>query len=65
MIVFILAIGASPDEMSRYAVFNLGFHCLPQYPFRRFQYTKAKWYGVVIGRDKHNIWGEWGGRLFS
>ena len=28
-IVFILANSADPDEMSHYAVFHQGFHCLP------------------------------------
>ena len=31
---FALANSVNPDEMPHYAAFNLGFHCLPKYPFR-------------------------------
>ena len=31
---------ADPDEMPHFAAFQLGLHCLPQYLFRSFQYTK-------------------------
>ena len=41
-VVLILANSADPDEMQHYAAFHLGFHCLPKYPFRVFQYTKIK-----------------------
>ena len=27
--------------MQHYAAFHLGNHCLPKYPFRRFQYIKG------------------------
>ena len=40
-IVLILANSANPDEMQHNAVFHLGFHCLPKYLFRGFQYTKG------------------------
>ena len=40
-IVFILANSAGPDEMLRFAAFNLGFHCLPKYPIRAFKHTKG------------------------
>ena len=39
--VLILAHSADPDEMQHYAAFHLGFHYLPKYPFRDFQYTKV------------------------
>ena len=29
------------DEMLHYAAFHLGLHCLSEYPFRDFQYTKG------------------------
>ena len=32
---------ADPDEMPHYAIFHLGLHCLPKYPFRSNQYTKG------------------------
>ena len=32
-IVFISANSADPDEMSLYAAFHLGLHCLPKYLF--------------------------------
>ena len=34
---FNLANNADPDEMLPYAVFQLGLHCLPEYPFAGFQ----------------------------
>ena len=37
----ILANSADPDEMQHYAAFHLVLHCLPEYPFRGFQYTKG------------------------
>ena len=30
-----------PDEMTYYAAFNLGLHCLSKFLFRGFQYTKG------------------------
>ena len=33
---FVLANSADPDEMLHYAVFHLGLHCLPKYPFKHF-----------------------------
>ena len=44
-VVLILANRADPDEMQHYAAFHLGFHCLPKYQFRSFQYTKESIYG--------------------
>ena len=38
---FILVNSAYPDEMQHHAVFHLGLHCLPKYPFQGFQYTKG------------------------
>ena len=40
-VVLILAKSADPDEMQHNAAFHLGLHCLPNYPFRGFQYTKG------------------------
>ena len=40
-VVIILANSADPDEMQHNAAFHLGFHCVPEYPFRGFQYTKG------------------------
>ena len=40
-IVFTSAKSVDPDEMSCYAAFYLGLHCLPKYPFRGFQHTKG------------------------
>ena len=41
-VVLIIANSADPDEMQQhYAAFHLGLHCLPEYPFRGFQYTKG------------------------
>ena len=34
-IVFVLANSVEFDEKLQYAAFNLGFHCLPKYAFRR------------------------------
>ena len=42
-IVFIVANSADPDEMSLYATFHLGLHCLPKYLFAQvlvYEYTK-------------------------
>ena len=36
---FIIKNSAEPNEMSHYATFHLGRHCLPKYPFRGFWYT--------------------------
>ena len=36
-----LAISVDPDEMSCYAVFHLGLHCLPKHLFRSHQFTKG------------------------
>ena len=36
-----LANSADPDEMQHYAAFHLGLHCLPNFPFGGFQYTKG------------------------
>ena len=33
-----LADSADSDKMQHYAAFYLDLHCLPQYPFRGFQY---------------------------
>ena len=38
--VLILENSADPDEMQHYAAFHLGLHCLQEYPFRGFKYTK-------------------------
>ena len=38
-IVLILANSADPNEMQHHAAFHWGFHCLPRYPFRVFQYA--------------------------
>ena len=32
---------ADPDEMLHHAAFHLALYCLPKYPFRGFQYSKA------------------------
>ena len=40
-IVFILVNSADLDEMLHFAAFHLGLHCLLQYFFRGFQYTKG------------------------
>ena len=37
----ILANSADPDVMQYYAAFHLGLHCLPNCPFRGFQYIKG------------------------
>ena len=39
--VFIIANGADPEKVHHDATFPLGYHCLPNYPFRGFQYTKG------------------------
>ena len=31
---------ADSEEMQHSVAFHLGLHCLPKYPFRKFQYTK-------------------------
>ena len=33
---FVLANNADPDDMPHDAIFPLGLHCLPNYPFRGF-----------------------------
>ena len=38
--VLILENSADPDEMQHYAAFHLALHCLQEYPFRGFKYTK-------------------------
>ena len=38
---FVVANSADPDEMSHYAAFHLGLHCLPKYLFRSFRSTKG------------------------
>ena len=42
-IVFILANIVEPDELLPYAAFHhdLGFHCLPKYPFTGIQNEKG------------------------
>ena len=40
-IYFVLASSADPDEMPHDAAFLLGLHCLPNFPFRGFWYTKG------------------------
>ena len=40
-IVFIITNSADPDEIQHYAAFHLGIHCLSNYLFRGFQYTKG------------------------
>ena len=35
------AISAEPDERPRYAVFHLGLHCVPKYPFRGFLFSNG------------------------
>ena len=39
--LFILANSENHDEMSAYAAFHLGVHCLPKYPFTGFQNEKG------------------------
>ena len=41
-IVLTSAKSVYPDEMSCYAAFHLGLHCLPKYPFKGFQHTRVK-----------------------
>ena len=36
-----LANNTGPDEMSHFAAFHLGLHCLPKYPFRGFPVYKG------------------------
>ena len=36
---FVLANSVNPDEMTHYATFHLGFHCLTKYPFMCFWST--------------------------
>ena len=38
---FVFVNSADPDEMSLYAAFHLGLHCLPNYSFRGCQYLKG------------------------
>ena len=38
-----IANSADPDKMQHYAAFHMGLHCLPQYPFRGFQYTRVNY----------------------
>ena len=38
---FVLANSVDPDEMLHYAAIHQGLHCLPQYLFRGFRYTKG------------------------
>ena len=33
---FVLANSADPDEMTHYAAFHLGLHCLPKYLFKGY-----------------------------
>ena len=47
--VLILTNSADPDEMQHYAAFHLGLHCLPKYPFMRFQFTKGFRKKIVPG----------------
>ena len=39
--LFILANSAEHDEMSPYAAFHLGLHCLPKYIFTGIQHEKG------------------------
>ena len=39
--LFTFTNSVDPDEMQHYAAFHLGLHCLPNYPFWDFSYTKV------------------------
>ena len=39
-ILFVLAYTTDPDEISHYAAFHLGLHCLPKYRFREVSGTQ-------------------------
>ena len=41
-IIFTVTNSEDPDEMLHYAAFHLRLHCLAEYSFRGFQYTKGK-----------------------
>ena len=40
-VVLLLENSTDPDEKQNYAVFHLGLHYLPKYPFGGFQYTEG------------------------
>ena len=40
-VALILANNEDPNEMQHYAAFHLVLQCLPEYPFRGFQYTEG------------------------
>ena len=47
-IYFVLANSADPDEMPHYAVFHLGLHCLPKYPFRVHKGLMLKYHTMAF-----------------
>ena len=46
-VFFIFANSADPDEMQHHAAFHLSLHCLPEYPFKGYQYTRG--YVCLLG----------------
>ena len=52
-VVLILANGVDPDVIQHYVVFHLVLHCLPNYPFRGFQYAQGLIFSIMLERKMH------------
>ena len=45
----------TPDEMPPYAAFHLGLHCLSEYGFRGFKFTKVSCFLIFFSANKQHV----------